>query len=950
MTRKMLPVLCGLLLFCFTGMAQSVSSYDRILLPKGYVEGKLDNGLSYVMVRNGSPDRMIELRLIFRAGSVLETSENRGAAHFLEHMAFGGTRHFPKRGLVDYLESLGIQYGEGINAYTGYDRTVYQIAVPSDDSKNLDNALLILKDWLVGITLEPEKVESEKGIIIEELRGYDVGDDFYNLKIGSGLYSRGIPLGTEEDIRRITPEILKDFHDRWYTLSQATVVLVGDIDVDDARRRIGKMFGGLKATSSPDYREYPHTYDAGINYAEVPDTLRMTSGLELMIPHECTSRRIVSDAVETERNAMLVSALSRRMRDTGTDADLSNTWYLADKEHFTISVGGRSKQEIASKMEKAVAELYRVAREGFTPEEMDIARSRELSRFAIPDYSASSSYICEAIASDIMFGDRDITDPKQFEWVREQLASTLSEDLQKILVRWLFAADNSILAAYRYNPLAADSFTVQELESVWRSGKKTVLGKYEFVSPEEEDDGPVAAIPDFLEAARPFDPSCIVSRAYYPHTGITEVLLDNGFRIVTRKTDDEEDKIQVQLLAPGGLSLIPEDEYPFYSGTAGYIELGGIEGMDDDDYMSMLADNQIGLIVALEHWWHGMIASAPGGKSGVLFNLMAEKMLRTKLNHEEFESLRKEELESFGEESYISRLMKNDYSRQIALQIDSLMGNLVYGRRLETTREDISSLNLDKIAVFYKSLYSNPDGMTCVICGDFDTESIIRQAASVFGSIPAVKDAEGKPVRCAVGPSHYDLPEGGVSKMWENANQSQSLFDYILYGKYEPSLRSGLILKIMQNVVRNRLLSVLREGESLVYSPYISLFYNAVPDRVFYFDINASVDCRNSAKVYGILRDIVAGLQQNRVSSRELKSIKQIFLVNKRNWLQDDATANWKTHIVNLLKNGESLEDFERYEEVLGSITASDIRDAFRTMVDTDRYLLMSLGDFEYDY
>ena len=378
---------------------------DRILLPLGVVEEKLDNGLTYILVENDSPDRMVEMRLIFRAGSVLETEENRGAAHFLEHMAFGGTKHFPGKKLVDYVESLGVQYGIGINAYTGYDRTVYQIAIPSDNPKDIDNGLLILKDWLVDIPLDKEKVNGEKGIIIEELRGYDVGDEFYNLKIGSGLYSKGIPLGTEEDIKKITPEILKEFHDKWYTLSQATVVLVGDIDKNDARQRIHKTFGSLKPTSSPDYREYPHTYDAGTNYAESQDTLLRRSTLEIMIPHECTSRRTVGDAVDSERKDMLIAALLNRFYDTGNDASLSNTWYLADKDHFTISVDGKTKEEIYETTLNAVAELYRVAKEGFTPEEMVIIRKKCLERFRIPVYRYNSSYICESIASDVMFGD-----------------------------------------------------------------------------------------------------------------------------------------------------------------------------------------------------------------------------------------------------------------------------------------------------------------------------------------------------------------------------------------------------------------------------------------------------------------------------------------------------------------------------------------------------------------
>ena len=940
MLKRKLPLLAVLFLLAVVSRAQSVSWNDRIMNPLGIVDEKLDNGLRYILVENDSPDRMIEMRLIFRAGSVLETEENRGAAHFLEHMAFGGTRHFPGHKLVDWLESRGVQYGISINAYTGYDRTVYQLAIPSDNLKDIDNAFLILKDWLVDIPLDEEKVESEKGIIIEELRGYDVGDEFYNLKIGSGLYSKGIPLGTEEDIRKMTPEILREFHSKWYTLSQATLAIVGDFEKEYMQERIKKIFSSLPATSSPDYREYPHTYDPGVNYAEVRDTLMRTSSLEIMIPHECTSRRTVGDAIDTERKDMLISALSDRFYRTGNDASLSNTWYLADKDHFTISLNGKTKEEISDKLVRAVAEISRVCREGFTPEEMDIVRKKELKRFKIPHNSSNSSYICESIASDVMFGDKDITDPKQFEWAKEELASTLSEDLQKILVRWMFAADNCCLAACRLNPVSCEGFTPEELDSLWNAGKLMDLGAYEFVSDEEDVQEPYLPIPLWLKESQPFDQSIIASRIYHEHTEVTELELVNGFKLVMRPTNDEEGKVQMQLFAPGGLSKAPEEDYPQYEGTAGYIELGGIEKLNDDDYYTILSQNGIGLIVALESWWHGIIASAPSDMAGVMINLVAEKMLRPRLNYEDFDELRRDELESFGEESYISRLMRTDYQRQLNAKLDSLVGNMVYGRRLSATVSDMEALDLDRIGDFYKRLYSNPDGMTCVICGAFDVEDMIRTAVPVFGQM-----ASAEPGRYGV--SYFTLPEGRIVHTWPNSNETQASFDYVLYGKYEPSLRNGLVLKLMQNIIRGRLLSVLREENSLVYSPYISLFYNAVPDNIFYFDINASVDRRNTSLVHAYLDDIISELQEKKVSAKELETLKQIFIVNKRNYLQNDATSGWKTYLVGQLRNDESLADLENYEEILSSITPAEVREAFRNLVNIDNHLLLSIGDFE---
>ena len=200
-----------------------------------------------------------------------------------------------------------------------------------------------------------------------------------------------------------------------------------------------------------------------------------------------------------------------------------------------------------------------------------------------------------------------------------------------------------------------------------------------------------------------------------------------------------------------------------------------------------------------------------------------------------------------------------------------------------------------------------------------------------------------------MGPSHFTLPEVTVKREFPNANETQTLFDYIRFGQYEPSLRSGLKLKLMSNLVRNRLITVLREQESLVYSPYAALFYTAQPNSVFYLDVNASVDRDNTAKVHEILDEIIEELQHRKVSDKELNTLKQIFIVNKRSYLEEDATANWKSYLVKQMRNDETLVELDMYEDVLESITAKELRDEFRRCFDTDRYMILSLGPFESD-
>lgn len=925
---------------CGSGNHCGDSCDTPILPPEGMAAETLPNGLGYMVMQNPSPSRMIEFRLVFRTGSVMETDANRGTAHFLEHMAFGGTKHFPKRELIEYLESLGVQYGIGINAFTGYDRTIYMFSMPSDDPENLDKALLILKDWLTDIIIAPKKVEREKGVILEELRSYVYDDEFYDLKIGTGKYGEGIPLGTPASVSAMTPEMLRDFHDTWYTLDRATVAVVGDIDVPDMVSRIEKVLGPLPATRSPEFTESPLEYAPGTTVKNVEDTLLRSMSLELIVPHRAVMKRTIGDAVAYGRNRMLVSAITSRLYATGENATISNSWYFADKEHFVISVSERDRDAVSSRLKDVIAELYRLERDGFCPGEMEKLRERTWTY--IP--SGVSSYtICDNIADAVLFGDREVTDAAQAGLVDSLLKATTSAQLQEILSSWLEAADTSRLVACKYNPSSTSGFTASEVDSLLADAASLQRCPFVFEEDEPEEEVVRTAVPDWLLQERPFDEGMIAKRTYFPNIGVTDVLLKNGFRFVLRPTSDGEDKIQMQTFAPGGLSRVPEEDYAYYEGLAGYMELGGIRGLDSGDYHAILAENGIGLILGIESYWHGMIASAPVRDMRLMFNLVYQRMVNPGLDYEGFEEIRQSEMEDFGEESYLTRLMKQDVQRQLGMQIDSLMGNLLYGRRTQPTLKDLETLSLDSLARVYRELFSNPDGMTCVICGDFDADALLREAVPVFGQMPRGAMPN------EMGPSHFSLPEVTVKREFPNANETQTLFDYIRFGRYEPSLRSGLKLKLMSNLVRNRLITVLRERESLVYSPYASLFYTAQPDRIFYLDINASVDRDNTAEVHEVLDEIFEELQRKKVSEKELNTLKQIFIVNKRSYLEEDATANWKSYLVKQMRNDETLVELDMYESVLESISAKELRDEFRRCFDTDRYMILSIGPFESD-
>ncbi|MDE6127359.1 MAG: insulinase family protein, partial [Muribaculaceae bacterium] len=235
---------------------------DTIALPKGTVEGVLPNGLRYLILPNGFPAGRTEFRLVWKVGSVQQDDSQGGCAHFLEHMAFGGSENFPDRGAVAYLESLGMKYGIDINAFTGHDRTIYMFATPADTlrASGFAKPLSIIRDWTDRLTINPDRVETEKGIILEELRSTFQEDPFYDLKIGQNRFSSRMPLGTPEEVGRMTAEVLNDYYRKWYVPRLGAVIVAGDLDAASVEKEIRRQFSSLKPAADPGYRTYPLDY------------------------------------------------------------------------------------------------------------------------------------------------------------------------------------------------------------------------------------------------------------------------------------------------------------------------------------------------------------------------------------------------------------------------------------------------------------------------------------------------------------------------------------------------------------------------------------------------------------------------------------------------------------------------------------------------------------------
>lgn len=939
-----LAVLLGAASFASYNATCSAALSDTVKLPEGTLVGRLPNGLEYLILHNDFPEARIEYRLVWQVGAVQQDDSQGGCAHFLEHMAFGGSENFPNRGAVAYLESLGMKYGIDINAYTGQDRTIYMFATPSDmpSEGGVKKALSIISDWMNKLIINPDRVETEKGIIQEELRGYTVDDPFYELKIGQNRFSRRMPLGTPEEVNAVTADVLKKFYRKWYLPRFAGVVVVGDVDPAEVEKEIIAQFSDIKAGKDPGLKHYTLDYDPAHQIMIYTDSLITQDQLEIIIPHASHVNRTLGDLRKSAVKRIVTDALSRRLSGSGVPTEVSDGWYLGTTNHLVFSIREGRNSDLRSNIRNTAAVVNDVITNGFNEDEIAFLAEKAAKRVARMSRSGySSGMLCEDFADYFISGDRYISDKDQIEELQEAVATISADEATAMLKEWMSASD-TMLMALRTGEYKDDKLALAEFTDDWEQGLQTPVEPYVFVAPEERQIE-IAPTPDVLAERHEFDPSMIKEQIEYPSLGIRELRLANGMTLHLKQTADDGG-VLFAMVAPGGLGTIATEDLPLYGSTASYIDMGGIAKVPDGigEYMYT---HDIALGMALENNWHGFLGSFAPDRSNEFFNLVYEKITDPELRYADFEDSRSSMFEE-QEESVLSKMLRRAPDRQLMARLDELMGNTIdfdapYKNAADKDalrRNYAERMNLDSIAAFYKALYTQPDGAVFMVAGNFEPDSVIRNFVSVFSRMTPTAQAPQ-------GVSPLNLPEITMSQRFDSENEGQTEFDYLYYGKYEPGLRNSLVLKLMSFILRNRVIADLREKRALVYSPYVVLNYEGLPRGYYYFDVSSSTDNHNMKAVKDALDGVIVELRSKPVDTAELEAIKRSCIINRRETLNPQSPSAWRTLLMNLVKNGESLADFDKYEEIIGSITPEEIRQGFNDYINPYLYLLLYISD-----
>ena len=525
--------------------------------------GKLSNGFTYYIRKNSEPANRATLSLVNKVGSVLETEEQRGLAHFLEHMCFNGTKHFPKNKLIEYLGEAGVRFGADLNAYTGFNETVYQLPIPLDKPGLLKNAMQILRDWAQDATLDEEEIDKERGVVLEERRlrlgaQQRIQDQLFPVIFNNSRYSNRLPIGTEEVLKNCSYESLRKFYKDWYRPNLQALIIVGDINIKAIEKMIIDKFSDLKNPQ----QELPRTEYSILllnknQFSAITDIEQPEMSIDVQFKNRAGSLITEDDYRKKIIQSVFNAMLTDRLNELGlqenmpfTELSGSISGIVADLDAFGMAV--KPKPGETEKAFKALwTELERIKRFGFTTTELSRAKANMLSlmesAFKEKDKTPSDQFVKEYV-QHFLKGDASPGIEFEYNLYKTSLERIFVEDVNHFFSHWYGDTNRDITITANEKDKA--SLPSEALINQWikETGETNITAYID------------NAIDNILMPVKPVAGK-VASEKKIPEINATELALSNGIKVILKPTTFKKDEILFSASSPGGLSLVSDDKF-----------------------------------------------------------------------------------------------------------------------------------------------------------------------------------------------------------------------------------------------------------------------------------------------------------------------------------------------------------------------------------------------------
>ena len=888
--------------------AQEINLSDKLPMDPAVRVGKLPNGLTYYIRKNAEPKNRAELRLVIKAGSILETEEQRGLAHFMEHMNFNGTRNFPKNELVNFLEKSGIKFGADLNAYTSFDETVYMLPVPTDSLGKFEKYLSVLADWSGNATLDPEEIDKERGVVLEEARlrkgaSQRINEVLYPVLFRNSRYAERLPIGLESVIQHAPYAEFRKFKDTWYRPNLQAIVAVGDFEPAEVEKMISKLFGGFKNPQNEQARpNYTVSLSGGTDAVVITDKEQPYSLVQLFYLQPERKEVSAKDRRDAIIRSLFNTMISRRLSELQQQADPPFQFGMSGYSSFLAGLDALNAIAVAkgNEVEKALIavldENQRAARFGFTGGELERAKLSYKTgvekQFAERDKTGSATFVNELV--QCFLDNVVMTDIAYDKAFVDKYLEGISLEEVNAFVKQVITPENRVLALV--GPESAKDVlpTAERLKELLDNTGSAIAAYV--------DEAVAEQLVDKIPAA-----GKIRSEKLVPEVGVTELVFENGIKVHLKPTDFKNDEILFRGTRWGGTSLYPDQD------------------ADQASYASFVASNSgNGNLTRpqLTKFMSGKVAAANvsiGGISETVSGMSTGKDLETALqmvynkftnNHLDPEAV----AGALGNQrDYLANLEATPIPEKVFSDtLQALLGN-GHLRARPMTAARLAAVNPERSMEIFKERMADASGFEFTFVGSFEVEKIKPLLATYLGSLPV----SGKT------PQYRDLgiypPEGELARTVKKGTEDKANVVLVFSGKYEPAENDELLLEAVGEILQIKLTEKLREEEGGVYSPYASMRVNRFPSPRFQLVVGFGCAPANVEKLTALTRAEIEKLREHGAEKDDIEK----YVNNEKLKFQTNLKNNnfWLSSLADKYMKGEDITTIHNREKNLEKIT-----------------------------
>lgn len=901
---------------------------DPIALDPNVKVGKLSNGLTYYIQKNAKPEKKLELRLVVNAGSVLEDANQRGLAHFMEHMSFNGSKNFPKNELVDYLQKTGVEFGADLNAYTSFDETVYILPIPTDKPETVEKGFTVLEDWAFNNLMDKGEIEKERGVVLEESRlskgaNERMSRQYYPRLFNGSKYAARLPIGNDTVLRNFKPEVLQRFYKQWYRPNLMAVIVVGDIDPAEAEKKIKAHF--VKFTNPTNAKPRPSI---------IPIAARTRPEAMVLTDEEATNTVLrVYNFIKPDKKAktwadyreevvegLVTSLINQRLQELTQQENppfmygyTGFTSFLRGYDAFvSYAVLGNNPAQQA--IDALVAETERARQYGFLTSELDRAKSVLLNEAEMAYRERNKSESGEIVwryVGHYLEGEPAPGEEARYLFMKQALPTITLQEINAFAGK--MPSNKNAFAL-----ITAPAKLKDKLPASHELLKAMVAATSKPVKPYEEK-----AIAQQLLDKEPVA-GRITEQSINEKLGTINLTLSNGITVTIKPTSFKNDQVLMDAWRWGGFHKFNLEDKDNAKYAATLVSQMGLKDMSPTDLRKFLSGKTVSVQPYLNNHEEGIEGSSSVKDFETFLQLTYLYFTQPRKDESLFKSFVSKQKSSVQFLRQNPRAFYQDTLTKIIYQNNPWAESF-------PTEETFDRLNLDRSIAIYNQVFSNAHGMHFTFVGNLDTIMAKPLLEKYLGSLPAsikentYKDNNVRPVK------------GVVNAAIKKGKEAQSMITLIFNGETEYSPKENLVFRAMLEAINIKVTEKLREEMSGIYG---GGFNGAILKRPYtHYSITATIPCgpENVDKLTTALINLIQSAQNNGIDQKDLDKVKETWKKQYRVSMQSNDF--WLSSLSNAWINRTDPEEVLSYVQNVEALTTQDLQKAARKYFTLDNYV-----------